>query len=98
MKRMKKVEELLDLPPDQRMKAVLEMSPEEQRVMTDSLQGDKRDEFLEGMNPRQRETIEALNLSTTGGHQRTRRRQIVARHLQRSPAAGSDDRLLVQSL
>ncbi len=56
-----KVEELLDLPPDQRMKAVLKMSPEEQRVMTNSLQGEKRDEFLDGMNPRQRETIEALN-------------------------------------
>jgi uncharacterized protein (DUF1800 family) len=56
-----KVEELLDMPPDQRMKAVLKMSPDEQRVMTSSLQGDKRDEFMEGMNPRQRETIEALN-------------------------------------
>jgi uncharacterized protein (DUF1800 family) len=56
-----KVEELLDMPPDQRMKALLKMSPEEQRIMTNSLQGDKRDEFLEGMNPRQRETIEALN-------------------------------------
>ena len=56
-----KVEELLDMPPDQRMKAVLKMSPQEQRVMTSSLQGDKRDEFMEGMNPRQRETIEALN-------------------------------------
>jgi uncharacterized protein (DUF1800 family) len=56
-----KVEELLDMPPDQRMKAVLKMSPEEQRALTSSLQGDKRDEFLEGMNPRQHETIEALN-------------------------------------
>ena len=56
-----KLEELLDMPPDQRMKALLKMSPEEQRSMTSSLQGDKRDEFLEGMNPRQRETIEALN-------------------------------------
>ena len=56
-----KVEELLDMPPDQRMKALLRMPPEEQRIMTNSLQGDKRDEFLEGMNPRQRETIEALN-------------------------------------
>ena len=49
------VESLLDMPPDQRMKAVLKMSPEEQRSMTSSLQGEKRDEFLEGMNPRQRE-------------------------------------------
>jgi uncharacterized protein (DUF1800 family) len=56
-----KVEELLDMPPDQRMKAVLKMSPEEQRAMTSSLQGDKRDEFLDGMNSRQRETLEALN-------------------------------------
>jgi uncharacterized protein (DUF1800 family) len=56
-----KVEALLDMPPDQRMKAVLKMSPEEQRSLTSSLQGDKRDEFLEGMNPRQRETIEAFN-------------------------------------
>jgi uncharacterized protein (DUF1800 family) len=56
-----KVEELLDMPPDQRMKAVLKMSAEEQRVMTSSLHGEKRDEFMEGMNPRQRETIEALN-------------------------------------
>jgi uncharacterized protein (DUF1800 family) len=56
-----RVEELLDMPPDQRMKAVLKMSPEEQRSMTSSLQGDKRDEFLEGMNPRQRETLAALN-------------------------------------
>jgi uncharacterized protein (DUF1800 family) len=56
-----KVEELLEMPPDQRMKAVLKMSPEEQRVMTSSLQGEKRDEFLGGMNPRQRETIEALS-------------------------------------
>jgi uncharacterized protein (DUF1800 family) len=57
----KKIEGLLDLPPDQRMKAVLKMSPEEQRAMTGSLQGDKRDEFLDGMNPRQRETVEALD-------------------------------------
>jgi uncharacterized protein (DUF1800 family) len=56
-----KVEELLDMPPDQRIKAVLKMSPEDQRSMTSSLQSDKRDEFLEGMNPRQRETIQALN-------------------------------------
>src|SRR5579863_5149864 len=55
------VEALLDMPPDQRMKAVLKMSPEEQRSMTSSLPGDKREEFFEGMNPRQRETLESLN-------------------------------------
>jgi len=56
-----RVEDLLDMPPDERMKTLLKMSPEDQRVVTDSLQGDKRDEFLEGMNPRQRETVGAIN-------------------------------------
>jgi uncharacterized protein (DUF1800 family) len=56
-----KVEDLLDMPPDERMKTLLKMSPENQRLVTDSLQGDKRDEFLEGMNPRQRETVGAIN-------------------------------------
>ena len=56
-----KAEELLDLPPDQRMKAILKMSPEEQRAVEASLKGDKRDEFMEGMKPQQRETLMALN-------------------------------------
>jgi uncharacterized protein (DUF1800 family) len=56
-----KVEDLLDMPPDERMKTLLKMSPEDQRVVTDSLQGDKRDEFLQGMDPRQRETVGAIN-------------------------------------
>jgi uncharacterized protein (DUF1800 family) len=56
-----KVEDLLDMPPDERMKTLLTMSPEDQRIVTDSLQGDERDEFLEGMNPRQRETVGAIN-------------------------------------
>ena len=56
-----KAEDLLDLPPDQRMKAILKMSPEEQRVIGTSLKGDRRDEFMEGMKPQQRETLMALN-------------------------------------
>ena len=56
-----KTEDLLDLPPDQRMKAILKMSPEEQRAIDTSLKGDKRDEFMEGMKPQQRETLMALN-------------------------------------
>ncbi|MGH9548383.1 MAG: DUF1800 family protein, partial [Terriglobales bacterium] len=42
-----KAEDLLDLPPDQRMKAILKMSPEEQRALGASLKGDRRDEFME---------------------------------------------------
>jgi uncharacterized protein (DUF1800 family) len=56
-----KIEDLLDMPPDERMKTLLKMSPDDQRVVTDSLQGDKRDDFLQGMNPRQRETVGAIN-------------------------------------
>ena len=56
-----KTEDLLDLPPDGRMKAILKMSPEDQRAIGASLKGDKRDEFMEGMRPQQRETLMALN-------------------------------------
>ncbi len=56
-----KAEDLLDLPPDQRMKAILKMSPEEQRAIGTSLKGSKRDEFMESMNPQQREILMALN-------------------------------------
>jgi uncharacterized protein (DUF1800 family) len=56
-----KAQELLDLPPDQRMKEVLQMSPEEQRSLSASLKGQKGDDFMEGMNPKQRETLKALN-------------------------------------
>src|SRR5580692_9215222 len=56
-----KTEDLLDLPPDQRMKAILKMSPEDQRALDTSLKGDRRDEFMDGMKPQQRETLMALN-------------------------------------
>ncbi|HZE26468.1 MAG TPA: DUF1800 domain-containing protein [Terriglobales bacterium] len=56
-----KAQELLDKPADQRMKEVLEMSPEEQRALSTSLKGQKADEFMEGMNPKQKEALIALN-------------------------------------
>jgi uncharacterized protein (DUF1800 family) len=56
-----KAQELLDLPPDERMKRVLEMSPDDQRALATSLKGAKADQFKEGMNPKQRETLQALN-------------------------------------
>jgi uncharacterized protein (DUF1800 family) len=56
-----KAQQLLDLPPDQRMKEVLEMSPEDQRALAASLKGAKADEFAEGMSPKQKETLQALN-------------------------------------
>jgi uncharacterized protein (DUF1800 family) len=56
-----KAEDLLDLPPNQRMKAIFKMSPEDQRAIGTSLKGDKGNEFMEGMKPEQRETLMALN-------------------------------------
>jgi len=56
-----KAQELLDLPPDERMKQVLQMSPEEQRALSASLKGQRGDEFMEGMNSKQKETLKALN-------------------------------------
>src|SRR5437763_8165920 len=53
--------QILDLPPDERMREILEMSPEDQRSLAASLKGGKRDEFLEGMDAKQRETLMALN-------------------------------------
>ena len=55
-----KAQELLDLPPDQRMKAILAMSPEEQRALARSSRG-KRQELMDGLDPKQQETVMALN-------------------------------------
>jgi len=54
-----RVQELLDMAPDQRFAAALRLPPAEQQSLLASLQG-KREEFLEGMSPQQRETIVAL--------------------------------------
>ena len=56
-----KAEEMLDLPPDQRFKEILKMSPAEQRGFSNALKGNRRDDFMEGMDSRQRETLMALN-------------------------------------
>jgi len=54
------VDELLDLPPDQRMKRVLKMSPEEQLALGASLKGERGAAFAEGMSAEQRETLVAI--------------------------------------
>jgi len=56
-----KAEELLDLPPDQRMKEILRMSPEEQGALAATTKGARADELMEGMSPQQKETLMALN-------------------------------------
>ena len=56
-----KADELLDLPPDQRIKAILRMTPQDQRLLAMSLRGNKGEELMDGLNPQQRETLEAMN-------------------------------------
>jgi len=56
-----KADDLLDLPPDQRMKEILRMSSEDQRALAATSKGGKDDALLEGMSPQQKETMMALN-------------------------------------
>jgi uncharacterized protein (DUF1800 family) len=56
-----KIQSLVDLPPDQRYKKVMAMLPDEQLAFADSLRGGKGQDFLEGMNPKEKETLLAMN-------------------------------------
>jgi hypothetical protein len=55
------VAQLPNLPPDQRFKKVLSMSAQSQVVFAESLRGGKGQEFLEGLAPKQKETLLAMN-------------------------------------
>jgi len=55
------VQGLVDLPPDERYKKVMAMSAEEQVAFADSLRGGKGQEFLAGLDSKQRETLLAMN-------------------------------------
>lgn len=56
-----KVQSLIDLPPNERYKKILAMSPDEQLGFADSLKGGKGQEFLEGLDPKQKEVLRAMN-------------------------------------
>jgi len=56
-----KTQELLDLPPNERMKEILQMSPEDRQALGNTTKGAKADALLEGMSPQQKETVMALN-------------------------------------
>jgi len=55
------VQTLLDLPPDQRYKKVLSMSADQQVAFAETLRGGKGQEFLAGLDPKQKETLQAMN-------------------------------------
>jgi len=56
-----KVQGLVDLPPDQRYKNVMAMSADEQLAFADSLRGGKGQEFLAGLDSKQKEVLLAMN-------------------------------------
>jgi uncharacterized protein (DUF1800 family) len=56
-----KIQGLIALPPNERYKKVLAMSAEEQVVFANSLKGGKGQEFLEGLDPKQKEVLRAMN-------------------------------------
>ena len=56
-----KVQTLADMPPSDRYKKVLNMSADEQIAFADFLRGGKGQEFLEGLDPRQKEVLMAMN-------------------------------------
>ena len=55
------VQQLPGLPPDQRFRKVLSMSPQAQLELANNLRGGKGQEFLAGLSPRQKETLLAMN-------------------------------------
>ena len=56
-----KVQSLIDLPPNERYKKVLAMSVDEQLAFADSIKGGKGQDFLEGLDPKQKEVLQAMN-------------------------------------
>jgi uncharacterized protein (DUF1800 family) len=55
------VQQLPSLPPDQRFKTILGMKVDQQVLLADDLRGGKGQEFLAGLNPKQKETLLAMN-------------------------------------
>ena len=54
------VQQLLSLPPEQRVKKILSMPTESQVAFANSVRGGKGQEFLEGLNSQQKETLLAM--------------------------------------
>jgi hypothetical protein len=55
------IQQLPSLPPDQRFKKILGMSPEDQLAFANSMRGGKGQEVLVGLTPRQKEVLLAMN-------------------------------------
>jgi uncharacterized protein (DUF1800 family) len=61
LEKQSSVEGLADLPPDQRYKKIVSMSVDEKVAFADALRGGRGQEFLTGLDPKQKETLLAMN-------------------------------------
>jgi uncharacterized protein (DUF1800 family) len=55
------IQKLTELPPDQRYKKILAMSVDDQVACADAMRGGKGQDFLAGLDPKQKETLQAMN-------------------------------------
>jgi len=55
------VQQLTNLPPDERFKKILNLPVDRKVLFADGLRGGKGQEFLEGLSPKQKETLLAMN-------------------------------------
>ncbi len=55
-----RAQELLDLPPAERLNEIVQMSPEDRRAIADTARGPRADALLDGMSAQQRETLLAF--------------------------------------
>jgi uncharacterized protein (DUF1800 family) len=55
------IQKLPELPPDQRYKKILAMSVDNQVAFADAMRGGKGQDFLAGLDPKQKETLQAMN-------------------------------------
>ena len=55
------VQSVADLSPDERYKKILAMSADQQLSFADSLKGGKGQDFFKGLDPKQKETLQAMN-------------------------------------
>jgi uncharacterized protein (DUF1800 family) len=55
------MQNLADIPPDERYRKILAMSADDQLAFADSLKGGKGQDFFKGLDPKQKETLQAMN-------------------------------------
>jgi uncharacterized protein (DUF1800 family) len=55
------IQKLPEFPPEQRYKKILAMSVDDQVAFADSMRGGKGQDFLAGLDPKQKETLQAMN-------------------------------------